>query len=172
MRKEIHPEYREVLFHDTSVDEYFLIRSTLDTDQTKEWEGNTYPYCVLDISSASHPFYTGKQKFVNEGGRVDKFKKRFGNRTKAATAVEEAPVEEVIAAEVVAEEAVAVEAPVEEVVAEEAVAVEAPVEEVVAEEAVAEEAPVDEEPAAEETPAEETIAEELPTEEESPSDEK
>ena len=157
MRKEIHPEYREVLFHDTSVDEYFLIRSTLDTDQTKEWEGNTYPYCVLDISSASHPFYTGKQKFVNEGGRVDKFKKRFGNRTKAATAVEEAPVEEVIAAEVVAEESVAVEALVEEVVA-----VEAPVEE----------ASVDEEPAAEETPAEETIAEELPTEEESPSDEK
>ena len=156
MRKEIHPEYREVLFHDTSVDEYFLIRSTLDTDQTKEWEGNTYPYCVLDISSASHPFYTGKQKFVNEGGRVDKFKKRFGNRTKAATAVEEAPVEEVIAAEVVAEEAVAVEAPVEEVVAEEAVAVEAP---------------VDEEPT-EETPAEETIAEELQAEEQSPSDEK
>ena len=156
MRKEIHPEYREVLFHDTSVDEYFLIRSTLDTDQTKEWEGNTYPYCVLDISSASHPFYTGKQKFVNEGGRVDKFKKRFGNRTKAATAVEEAPVEEVIAAEVVAEESVVAEAPVDEVVVEEAVAVEAP---------------VDEEPT-EETPAEETIAEELPTEEESPSDEK
>ena len=156
MRKEIHPEYREVLFHDTSVDEYFLIRSTLDTDQTKEWEGNTYPYCVLDISSASHPFYTGKQKFVNEGGRVDKFKKRFGNRTKAATAVEEAPVEEVIAAEVVADESVAAESPVEEVVVEEALAVEAP---------------VDEEPA-EETPAEETIAEELPTEEESPSDEK
>ena len=156
MRKEIHPEYREVLFHDTSVDEYFLIRSTLDTDQTKEWEGNTYPYCVLDISSASHPFYTGKQKFVNEGGRVDKFKKRFGNRTKAATAVEEAPVEEVIAAEVVAEESVAAETPVEEVVVDAAVAVEAP---------------VDEEPA-EETPAEETIAEELPTEEESPSDEK
>ncbi len=156
MRKEIHPEYREVLFHDTSVDEYFLIRSTLDTDQTKEWEGNTYPYCVLDISSASHPFYTGKQKFVNEGGRVDKFKKRFGNRTKAATAVEEAPVEEVIAAEVVAEESVAAETPVEEVVVEEAVAVEAP---------------VDEEPT-EETPAEETIAEELQAEEQSPSDEK
>ena len=155
MRKEIHPEYREVLFHDTSVDEYFLIRSTLDTDQTKEWEGNTYPYCVLDISSASHPFYTGKQKFVNEGGRVDKFKKRFGNRTKAATAVEEAPVEEVIAAEVVAEESVAAETPVEEVVVEEAVAVEAP---------------VDEEPT-EETPAEETIAEELQAEEQSPSEE-
>jgi large subunit ribosomal protein L31 len=144
MRKEIHPEYREVLFHDTSVDEYFLIRSTLNTDQTKEYEGKTYPYCVLDISSASHPFYTGKQKFVNEGGRVDKFKKRFGNRTKVAAAVEEAPVEEVIATEAVAEEAVAVEAPVEEVVTEEAVAAETATEEVVVEEATEEESPSEE----------------------------
>ena len=144
MRKEIHPEYREVLFHDTSVDEYFLIRSTLNTDQTKEYEGKTYPYCVLDISSASHPFYTGKQKFVNEGGRVDKFKKRFGNRTKAATVVEEAPVEEVIATEVVAEEADAIEAPVEEVVTEEALAAETVTEEVVAEEPTEEESPSEE----------------------------
>ena len=144
MRKEIHPEYREVLFHDTSVDEYFLIRSTLNTDQTKEYEGKTYPYCVLDISSASHPFYTGKQKFVNEGGRVDKFKKRFGNRTKVAAAVEEAPVEEVIATEAVAEEAVAVEAPVEEVVTEEAVASETATEEAVVEEATEEESPSEE----------------------------
>jgi large subunit ribosomal protein L31 len=126
------------------VDEYFLIRSTLNTDQTKEYEGKTYPYCVLDISSASHPFYTGKQKFVNEGGRVDKFKKRFGNRTKVASAVEEAPVEEVIATEAVAEEAVAVEAPVEEVVTEEAVAVETATEEVVVEEATEEESPSEE----------------------------
>ena len=144
MRKEIHPEYREVLFHDTSVDEYFLIRSTLNTDQTKEYEGKTYPYCVLDISSASHPFYTGKQKFVNEGGRVDKFKKRFGNRTKVASAVEEAPVEEVIATEAVAEEAVAVEAPVEEVVTEEAVAAETATEEAVVEETTEEESPSEE----------------------------
>ena len=144
MRKEIHPEYREVLFHDTSVDEYFLIRSTLNTDQTKEYEGKTYPYCVLDISSASHPFYTGKQKFVNEGGRVDKFKKRFGNRTKVAAAVEEAPVEEVIATEAVAEEVVAAEAPVEEVVTEEAVAAETATEEAVVEEATEEESPSEE----------------------------
>ena len=144
MRKEIHPEYREVLFHDTSVDEYFLIRSTLNTDQTKEYEGKTYPYCVLDISSASHPFYTGKQKFVNEGGRLDKFKKRFGNRTKVAAAVEEAPVEEVIATEAVVEEAVAVEAPVEEVVTEEAVAAETATEEVIVEEATEEESPTEE----------------------------
>ena len=144
MRKEIHPEYREVLFHDTSVDEYFLIRSTLNTDQTKEYEGKTYPYCVLDISSASHPFYTGKQKFVNEGGRVDKFKKRFGNRTKAASVVEEAPVEEVIATEAVAEEVDAVEAPVEEVFTEEALAAETVTKEVVAEEATEEESPSEE----------------------------
>ena len=78
MKKKIHPEYREVLFHDTSVDEYFLTRSTLTTDQTKECkDGKTYPYWPLDVSSASHPFYTGKQKIVDTGGRVDKFKKRY-----------------------------------------------------------------------------------------------
>ena len=78
MKAKTHPEYREVLFHDTSVDEYFLTRSTLTTDQTKEWkDGKTYPYWPLDVSSASHPFYTGKQKIVDTGGRVDKFKKRY-----------------------------------------------------------------------------------------------
>lgn len=133
MRKDIHPEYREVLFHDTSVDEYFLVRSTLSTDQTKEYEGKTYPYCVLDISSASHPFYTGKQKLVDTGGRVDKFRKRFGNKTKTAPVVE----------------AAAEEAPIEEVVVEEAIT-----EEVITEEPIAEEA------ASEETIVEETSAEE------------
>ena len=122
MRKDIHPEYREVLFHDKSVDVYFLVPSTLKTDETKEWEdGKTYPYCVLDISSASHPFYTGKQKLVDTGGRVDKFRKRFGNKSKAAPVAEEVAVEEVIAEEVVAEEVVAEEVAVEEVVTEETV---------------------------------------------------
>ena len=94
MRKDIHPVYREVLFHDTSVDAYFLVRSTLQTDQTKEWtDGNTYPYCPLDVSSASHPFYTGKQKLVDTGGRIDRFRKRFGNKSKVGAAVEEAPAE-------------------------------------------------------------------------------
>ena len=118
MKKDIHPEYREVLFHDTSVDEYYLVRSTLSTDQTKEYEGKTYPYCVLDISSASHPFYTGKQKLVDTGGRVDKFRKRFGNKTKAAPvaepAAEEAPLEEVATEEPVVEEAKSEEIPAEE----------------------------------------------------------
>ena len=119
MRKDIHPEYREVLFHDKSVDVYFLVPSTLKTDETKEWEdGKTYPYCVLDISSASHPFYTGKQKLVDTGGRVDKFRKRFGNKSKAAPATE-APAEEAVAEEVVAEEAVSEEAVVEDAAEEE-----------------------------------------------------
>ena len=79
MKKEIHPEYREVLFHDIGVDKYFLIRSTLDTKETKEWEdGKTYPYYPVEISSASHPFYTGKQKTVDSGGRVDKFRRKYG----------------------------------------------------------------------------------------------
>ena len=82
MKKDIHPEYQEVLFHDVSVDKYFLIKSTLKTDQTKEWEdGKTYPYYPLDVSSASHPFYTGKQKILDTGGRVQKFEKRFGKKS-------------------------------------------------------------------------------------------
>ena len=133
MRKDIHPEYREVLFHDTSVDEYFLVRSTLSTDQTKEYEGKTYPYCVLDISSASHPFYTGKQKLVDTGGRVDKFRKRFGNKTKTApvveAAVEEAPIEEVVVEEAITEEVVTEEPIVEEAASEETIVEETIVEE-------------------------------------------
>ena len=134
MKKDIHPEYREVLFHDTSVDEYFLVRSTLNTDQTKEYKGKTYPYSVLDISSASHPFYTGKQKLVDTGGRVDKFRKRFGNKTKTSPVAEAAE-----------------EALVEGTVVDEAVTDEVVIEEPVADEAVTEETSIDENPT-EETP--------------------
>ena len=85
MKKDIHPEYRDVLFHDTSVDKYFLVRSTLQTGETKEWtDGNTYPYCPLDVSSASHPFYTGNQKLVHSAGRIDRFNRRFGNKSKTS----------------------------------------------------------------------------------------
>ena len=128
MKEGIHPEYRKVLFHDTSVDEYFIIPSTIDTDQTKEWkDGETYPYYPLDVSSASHPFYTGEHKIVDTGGRVDRFKKRFAKTTGAAvsTKKEEAPVEDVIAEEAPFEKAVTEKAAVEDVIAEEA-----PVEEV------------------------------------------
>ena len=128
MKKDIHPEYREVLFHDTSVDEYYLVRSTLSTDQTKEYEGKTYPYSVLDISSASHPFYTGKQKLVDTGGRVDKFRKRFVNKTKVAPIAETAS-EEALHEEVAVEEAITDEVATEEPVVEEALIEETPVEE-------------------------------------------
>ena len=118
MKTGIHPQSREVLFHDVGVDKYFLIRSTVNTTQTKEWEdGNTYPYYVLDVSSASHPFYTGKQKMLDSGGRVKKFQDRFGasGASKPAAKKAEAKVEET-AVEEVAEEVV--ETPVEEVVEE------------------------------------------------------
>ena len=112
MKKETHPEYREVLSQDTSVDKYFLIPSTWNTDQTKEWEdGKTYPYYPLDISSASHPFYTGKHKIVDTGGRVDRFKKRFAKTASAEQKLAEASTEEVVE---IAQEEVS-EAPVEEV---------------------------------------------------------
>ena len=83
MKKEIHPESRYVLFHDTSVDKHFLIRTTLNTSQTTEWEdGKTYPYYPIETSSASHPFYTGQQKILDTGGRVQRFEKKFGKTAK------------------------------------------------------------------------------------------
>lgn len=137
MKTGIHPQSREVLFHDVGVDKYFLIRSTVNTTQTKEWEdGNTYPYYVLDVSSASHPFYTGKQKMLDSGGRVKKFQDRFGasGASKSATKKAEAKVEETAVEEVAKE---TLDTPVEDVV-EETVTEEAEVEE------VAEEAPEEE----------------------------
>ena len=80
MKKEIHPEYREVLFHDISVDFKVLTRSTIATKETIEWEGKTVPYIKVDISSASHPFYTGTQKILDTEGRVEKFNKKFRTR--------------------------------------------------------------------------------------------
>ncbi len=77
MRKDIHPAYQQVLFHDTNADVYFLIGSTIQTKQTKEYQGKVYPYVTLDISSASHPFYTGEVRQASNEGRVASFNKRF-----------------------------------------------------------------------------------------------
>ena len=80
MKKGIHPEnYRPVVFKDMSNEEIFISRSTVATKETIEVNGETYPLVKLEITSSSHPFYTGKQKFVDAGGRVDKFKKRLEN---------------------------------------------------------------------------------------------
>jgi large subunit ribosomal protein L31 len=77
MREGIHPGYRPVVFRDRSADFAILSRSTIETERTIEWEdGNTYPLVDLDISSASHPFYTGRQRIVDTGGRVQRFENR------------------------------------------------------------------------------------------------
>jgi large subunit ribosomal protein L31 len=83
MKKGIHPEYRPVVFRDGSAEFAILTRSTIETERTIEWEdGNTYPLVELDISSASHPFYTGRQRIVDTGGRVQRFENRRQSRQK------------------------------------------------------------------------------------------
>jgi large subunit ribosomal protein L31 len=79
MKKDIHPEnYRLVVFQDASADFAFLSRSTVPAKDTIKWEdGNEYPLVKLEISSASHPYFTGKMQFVDTAGRVDKFRKRY-----------------------------------------------------------------------------------------------
>ena len=79
MKADIHPEYREVVFQDISSDFAFLTRSTIESKETIKWEdGKEYPLVKVEVSSASHPFYTGKHKVLDSGGRVDRFKKRYG----------------------------------------------------------------------------------------------
>ncbi len=79
MKADIHPEYRYVIFEDAGAGFRILTRSTIKTERTAKWEdGKEYPLVRVDISSASHPFFTGKQKFVDAAGRVEKFQKRFG----------------------------------------------------------------------------------------------
>ncbi len=83
MKKGIHPSnYREVVFKDMSNDEIFITRSTVATKETIDIDGTTYPLVKLEITSSSHPFFTGKQKLVDTAGRVDKFMSRYGNRNK------------------------------------------------------------------------------------------
>lgn len=78
MKEGIHPDYRKVVFHDTSIDQYFVVGSTVQTKQTIEFEGKTYPYVTIEVSSESHPFYTGKQRVATQQGRIARFKDRFG----------------------------------------------------------------------------------------------
>ena len=92
MKQGIHPNYREVVFVDTSSDFKFLTRSTAETTETIEWDdGNTYPMVRVEMSSASHPFYTGKQILIDSGGRIERFRRRYGQKADAPLA---APAEE------------------------------------------------------------------------------
>ncbi|HEY9839430.1 MAG: type B 50S ribosomal protein L31 [Candidatus Sericytochromatia bacterium] len=83
MRKGIHPDYRPVVFKDISTDFSILTKSTAQTNDTVRWEdGNEYPLIKVEISSASHPFFTGTQKIVDTEGRVERFRKKYATKAK------------------------------------------------------------------------------------------
>ena len=79
MKTDIHPDYRAIVFRDLASGETFLTRSTLTSDKTIELDGESYPVIDVEISSASHPFYTGKQRIMDSAGRVEKFNTRYKN---------------------------------------------------------------------------------------------
>jgi large subunit ribosomal protein L31 len=92
MQKDIHPNYRPVVFLDTAGNFSFLTRSTVKSNETIKWtDGKEYPLVKLDISSASHPFFTGKMKFIDTTGRVEKFQRKYNwdKRKKAEDKTEE-----------------------------------------------------------------------------------
>jgi large subunit ribosomal protein L31 len=78
MKTDIHPDYREVVFHDLSCDFKFVTRSTIATRETTNFEGKDYPLIKIEVSAESHPFFTGKHKIVDTAGRVEKFRQKFG----------------------------------------------------------------------------------------------
>ncbi|GAA3745020.1 type B 50S ribosomal protein L31 [Leifsonia bigeumensis] len=78
MKSDIHPDYAPVVFRDLASGATFLTRSTVTSDKTIDWEdGNSYPVIDVEISSESHPFYTGKQRILDSAGRVEKFNTRY-----------------------------------------------------------------------------------------------
>jgi large subunit ribosomal protein L31 len=81
MRADIHPDYRPVIFEDSSGGQRWLARSTVRTERTTTWDdGQEYPHVLLDISMYTHPFYTGQMKIIDSAGRVERFNKRYGER--------------------------------------------------------------------------------------------
>jgi large subunit ribosomal protein L31 len=81
MKKDMHPKMQEVVFKDVSCDFSFLGKSTMSSKETIQWEdGKTYPLLKVEISSASHPFFTGKQRVMDTEGRIDRFKKKYGRK--------------------------------------------------------------------------------------------
>lgn len=81
MKKDLHPKVYDVVFKDVSSDFSFLGQSTQKSSETIEWEdGKSYPLIKVEISSASHPFYTGKQRVMDTEGRIDRFKKKYGRK--------------------------------------------------------------------------------------------
>ena len=86
MKKDIHPDYHPVVFQDAVTGTQFLTRSTATSGRTVQWEdGNEYPLIVVDVTSESHPFWTGAQRVMDTAGRVEKFQRRYGNRVPRRT---------------------------------------------------------------------------------------
>ena len=85
MKKDIHPDYHPVVFQDAGTGFQFLTRSTVKSNRTIEWEdGNEYQLIVVDVTSESHPFWTGAQRVMDTAGRVEKFQRRFGGMARRA----------------------------------------------------------------------------------------
>ena len=155
MKKDIHPEYNQVVFQDVQSDFKFLTRSTMTSEEKIKWEdGKEYPLIKVEVSSASHPFYTGKKIFVDTAGRVEKFNQKYKSKQASKPVPKEEP-----AAEVKEEAPATKEAPAAEVKEEAPATEEAPAAE------VKEEAPAAE--VKEETPEAEEAKDEKSSEEES-----
>ena len=133
MKPDIHPEYRQVVFQDQSSGDNIIVGSTMPTQETITLDGVEYPLAKVELSSRSHPFFTGQMKIVDTAGRVERFERRYGARRKKAAPADAAPAEEAAAP---AEEEAA--APAEEAAAPAEDA--APAEEAAAEAPAAEEA--------------------------------
>jgi large subunit ribosomal protein L31 len=100
MKSDIHPEYQYVVFQDVSAGTSFLTRSTISTKETVTWDdGNEYPLAKVEISSESHPFFTGTMKIVDTAGRVERFEKRYGRRKQAAGETPEATAVDTVEAD-------------------------------------------------------------------------
>ena len=93
MKPDIHPEYRQVVFQDQSSGDNIIVGSTMPTSETITLDGVEYPLAKVELSSRSHPFFTGQMKIVDTAGRVERFERRYGSRRKKAAAPEEAPAD-------------------------------------------------------------------------------
>ena len=85
MKPDIHPDYHPVVFQDAGTGKQFLIRSTITSDRTVEYQGATYPLVVVDVTADSHPFWTGTNRHLDTAGQVEKFRRRYGSRDIAQT---------------------------------------------------------------------------------------
>ena len=118
MKPDIHPEYRQVVFQDQSSGDNIIVGSTMPTSETITLDGVEYPLAKVELSSRSHPFFTGQMKIVDTAGRVERFERRYGARRKSAAAA--APAEEAAAPEAKAAPAKETPAPAEEIAPAEA----------------------------------------------------